>query len=300
MSSKAVSMLLIVGLSVCALPSLLRAEAPFEQYHVAVDSIAQDVLKETIGILTINSGASDVSLPALHIEHDSISSVDTVSVQKETLPLSNFGYAKRVHLTSRELDSLLGDMKDQLGSAISHDRDGIEIDVSELSAKQKEMLGGPLWHRLQRLSFLQSRYVSNYRYPVTGVSGDTLEIVIDPTTDQRIRFRPADLSESVNHRIVWVDSLGRAGNTLLMDCFKLAEGDTIRLFAEPSLQSQSELINDSQYGYFDIVDQQDGFVRAGVSHQDPSGDWVTEPLGWIEIRDNQGRLRIWIVMQDRY
>jgi hypothetical protein len=271
MSSKAVSMLLIVGLSVCALPSLLRAEAPFEQYHVAVDSIAQDVLKETIGILTINSGASDVSLPALHIEHDSISSVDTVSVQKETLPLSNFGYAKRVHLTSRELDSLLGDMKDQLGSAISHDRDGIEIDVSELSAKQKEMLGGPLWHRLQRLSFLQSRYVSNYRYPVTGVSGDTLEIVIDPT-----------------------------GNTLLMDCFKLTGGDTIRLFAEPSLQSQSELINDSQYGYFDIVDQQDGFVRAGVSHQDPSGDWVTEPLGWIEIRDNQGRLRIWIVMQDRY
>ena len=72
--------------------TLLYADAPYEQYHVAYNDISKDVLKNTIGILTINSGVKKGMELKTYSKSEKKFIFDKILRVKETTPISNFGY----------------------------------------------------------------------------------------------------------------------------------------------------------------------------------------------------------------
>jgi hypothetical protein len=74
----------------CALP--LLADAPYERYHVSYKDISEDILKETIGILTINSGVKKGKKVRTYLRTEDKFTFDKVLKIEETTPVSNYGY----------------------------------------------------------------------------------------------------------------------------------------------------------------------------------------------------------------
>lgn len=80
--------------------SPLYADAPYEQYHVAYEDISKDVLKNTMGILTINSGIKKGAELKTYLKSGKKFTFNRILKVKETIPISNFGY----HPPIEELD----------------------------------------------------------------------------------------------------------------------------------------------------------------------------------------------------
>ena len=92
---------IILMILVCLLGSgLLFADAPYEEYHVAYKDISKDVLKNTIGILTINSGVKEGTNLKTYLISGNKFTFNKILKVKETIPVSNFGY----HSGIEELD----------------------------------------------------------------------------------------------------------------------------------------------------------------------------------------------------
>lgn len=79
----------VVGLLCC--PPLF-ADAPYEKYHVAFKDISKDILKNTIGILTINSGIKKGVQLKTYLRSGNKFTFNKILKVKETIPISNFGY----------------------------------------------------------------------------------------------------------------------------------------------------------------------------------------------------------------
>ena len=72
---------------------LLFGDAPFEKYHVTYSPELKQTLKETIGILTINSGVKGGRKIETYSKNDKDFKLSgTLDVIKETTPVSNFGW----------------------------------------------------------------------------------------------------------------------------------------------------------------------------------------------------------------
>ncbi len=72
---------------------LLFGDAPFEKYHVTYSPELRHTLKETIGILIINSGVKRGRELQTYSKNDKDFKLsETLDVIKETIPISNFGY----------------------------------------------------------------------------------------------------------------------------------------------------------------------------------------------------------------
>jgi len=72
---------------------LLFGDAPVEKYHVTYSSELKQILKETIGILTINSGVKGGRKIETYSKNDKDFKLsETLDVIKETTPVSNFGW----------------------------------------------------------------------------------------------------------------------------------------------------------------------------------------------------------------
>ncbi len=68
------------------------ADAPYEKYHIAYKDISKDVLKSTIGILTVNSVVRKVvKLKTYSRDGKQFIYNKTLKI-KETIPISNYGY----------------------------------------------------------------------------------------------------------------------------------------------------------------------------------------------------------------
>jgi hypothetical protein len=81
-------------------PLTTWADAPYEQYHVPPGKVIKGILKKTIGILTISSGAETKEGKELKIYKripqragaDQFQNDGKLSVVTDTRPVSNFGY----------------------------------------------------------------------------------------------------------------------------------------------------------------------------------------------------------------
>jgi hypothetical protein len=84
---------IILMIVVCLAGSnLLFADAPYERYHVAYKDISKDVLKNTIGILTLISDIQKGADLKVYLRSGNKFAFDKILKVKETLPISNFGY----------------------------------------------------------------------------------------------------------------------------------------------------------------------------------------------------------------
>lgn len=83
-------MIAVVISLLCSQP--LFADGPYETYHVAIDDISKDVLKNSIGILTINAGIKKgMELKTFVRDEEQFTYVKNLKVRGETTPISNFG-----------------------------------------------------------------------------------------------------------------------------------------------------------------------------------------------------------------
>ncbi len=72
---------------------LLFGDAPVERYHVTYSPGLRHTLKETTGILTINSGVKGGREIETYYKNDKDFKLsETLNVIKETTPISNFGW----------------------------------------------------------------------------------------------------------------------------------------------------------------------------------------------------------------
>jgi hypothetical protein len=86
----------IVSIASVILISSLFSEIPYEFYRVKYNEISRDVLKNTIGILTINSGTLGGTELRGYSRAGNRFSYDTTIKVEETIPISNFDYQPRL------------------------------------------------------------------------------------------------------------------------------------------------------------------------------------------------------------
>ncbi len=70
----------------------LLADAPYEKYHLFYQEISKDVLRKTIGILTISSGLKKGTELKTYSKSGNKFIFDKIIKATETIPISNFGY----------------------------------------------------------------------------------------------------------------------------------------------------------------------------------------------------------------
>jgi hypothetical protein len=75
----------------------LLADAPYEKYHLFYQEISKDVLRKTIGILTISSGIKKGTELKTYSKSGNKYIFDKIIKPKETIPISNFGYHPSFH-----------------------------------------------------------------------------------------------------------------------------------------------------------------------------------------------------------
>ena len=136
---------------------------------------------------------------------------------------------------------------------------------------------------------------ASYRYLLTGREGEHLQVVIDPYADRRAWIK---LNEKNGDRaIVFADREGRAKPvTEEIEIFPLSQ--ETRLFSAPRTDAKSIVLR--QYHpdrtFYPAAFKGD-FVQIGVRRLTDGGDLVDdEPMGWIQARDERGRLAFHLYM----
>jgi hypothetical protein len=82
---------LLIALSIlCLTNTIIFADAPDEIMYIDKNNIPTDLLKKTIGIITINSGVKGGI--SLHIYNDSFVIIKSLNLRDDSQPISNYGY----------------------------------------------------------------------------------------------------------------------------------------------------------------------------------------------------------------
>ena len=87
---KKVQAVLILAIGFMSIPSF--ADAPYEKYHVPYKDISREVLQNTIGVLTINTGAKKGTTLRIYLRLADRFVPDSLLDISKTIPVSNFGY----------------------------------------------------------------------------------------------------------------------------------------------------------------------------------------------------------------
>lgn len=242
MSTRNIGKVIIVG-GINLLFSLsLFADAPYEKYHVAYKDISKDVLKNTVGILTINSGIKKGTELKAYTRIEKQFSYNKTLKVKKTIPISNFGY---------------------------------HPPVDELC-------------------------ISNYRYPIVAKFEQYLCIVYDPIKNLKTWVNMKEVEENFYTSTVMVDSI-KIPSSFFVDIFYFTKSGKRKLYKEPRNDAKYIIIskNESKYGLLKIIGQKKDFVKIGIVHVDfDTYEESIEPIGWVKIRDGQGRLMFWIKYVD--
>ncbi|MEO0097430.1 MAG: hypothetical protein ABIK78_04975 [candidate division WOR-3 bacterium] len=82
----------VLGLIILIYSLPLFADAPYEKYHIEYKDISKDVLKNTIGILTINSGIKKGTKLKGYFKKGKKFIYEKTLKVKKTIPISNFGF----------------------------------------------------------------------------------------------------------------------------------------------------------------------------------------------------------------
>ncbi len=273
------------------------ADAPVEQYHVIHDDIAKGVLENTIGILTINSGKNNEL--RTYLKTGTVFSYQkTLLVKEETRPISNFGYGYRVTFKEDEYEHFFGSLneKTKIGYA---ENGGMAVYLNELSTGQIRELGKEKFSVL--IKRFQSAYphVENYRFPIVERQENYVCLIYDPVENLQAWINLQDIN-GFSRDLLLIDSLATKQNIHgFVNVFHFTQNGQRKLYQQPNQNAAFAVIskNDRQFRWLTIMDQKAGFIQVGTIrylNEQPKVD----PVGWIRIRDDEKRLRLWIVSVD--
>jgi len=240
MSVKNVDKIILICIALLYSATLF-GEGPIERYHVLYEEISKDVLKNTIGILTLNSGVKGGKdlRTYLKVGEQFIYS-KTLEVRGETTPISNFGWRSPI-----------------------------------------------------------DKFIYNYRYPIVAKFGQYLCIVYEPTKNLKTWISIEEIKEQYFPYIVMLDSIKTPSR--FVDIFYFTKSGRRKVYKEPLRDADFIIISteESKYPLLNMLEQKNGFIKIGIVHVDfDTDEQRVEPLGWIRLKDDQGKLTIWIKYVD--
>lgn len=276
------------------------ADAPVEQYHVIYDDVADGVLENTIGILTINSGKSN-ELKTYARAGAVFSYHKTLLVKEETRPISNFGYGYRATFKEDEYEHFFGSLiNEKTKSKIGYAKNGgMTVLLHELSTGQIRELGKEKFSILIKRFQSAHPHVENYRFPIIERQENYVCLVYDPVENLQVWINLHDIN-GFSQDLLMIDSLAAKQKSHgFVDVFHFTQNGRRKLYQQPDQNAAFTVIskNARQFRWLKIIDQKAGFVQVGTIRYLDDQPRV-DPVGWIRIRDDEKRLRLWIVAAD--
>jgi hypothetical protein len=141
------------------------------------------------------------------------------------------------------------------------------------------------------------RSVSNFRYPVVAVDSSYVEVVIDPVKDERAWLSTGEIERRFYHGLVRFDGPGPMKGGWGLDLLHLGDDENRMLYAVPDSQAARKSLRTAGKPLWKALLVENGYVQIGV---DRCNGEPVEPIGWLRVRDDAGRLWIWVKMVDCY
>ncbi|MFQ5906349.1 MAG: hypothetical protein ACE5JA_07230 [bacterium] len=139
-------------------------------------------------------------------------------------------------------------------------------------------------------------HIESYRYPIVALSGEYLRIVYEPRKNLRAWICVKEVGEKFRASIVRLDSV-ETPSPFFVDIFYFTESGKRKVYERPDNKADFKVISRDEKRWWlqRIVDQRGEFVKiANIQVDFESYKETIQPIGWVGIWDEQGRLTIWI------
>ncbi len=144
-----------------------------------------------------------------------------------------------------------------------------------------------------------------YRFPVTNSKREYFEIIYDILEHKKCWVNFSELKSSLSGEKPGLDwfTTRSSSEPVSVDIFFLTRNKEIRVYTSPTsgspsqaLTPQSEILRTSAVydaRAFQIIESKNGFGHLGVNQ---GCDRPARSIGWIRLRDENGRLLVWPIM----
>jgi len=139
--------------------------------------------------------------------------------------------------------------------------------------------------------------IENYRYPIIEMIGRHARIVYDPVKNLSAWI---DLDEMEKDFFTTVTLLNALNESLpyYVDIFCFTESSRRKIYKSPAKGAEYFIAakSDRRYGLLKVMEIGEGFVKVGNPRFNSESFELegVDPIGWMRIRDDQGRLTFWI------
>lgn len=148
----------------------------------------------------------------------------------------------------------------------------------------------------------------DYSFPITRIHKEFIEIVLDPERDNRAWIKKTVETGTVFTEIIDFNNLELP--KCCVDVFFLSREPDLVAYARPMREGKSTPITPKFYpvgrrrkwqeNRYIALDMADGFLKIGLLT--PTSEAVMldpkiDPIGWIPMRDKEGRLSVWFIQE---
>ncbi|MCP4903285.1 MAG: hypothetical protein GY906_40505 [bacterium] len=250
------------------------ADAPYERFYPDATEIKDDVLIDTIGVLTITIPGSYTASKPNGGPGNSIFDDGELRFVPEysQLPL--------------------------------HAPDNAA--AGTLSLQDVSPLSGYLW-----MGYLSEGTAStaSLRFPIVRATGDFRQIIVDPKLDSRAWIKISEVTAIISSSGLWEPKPIREvyfnrpiegeEQTIFVDLFYLLIDRSRMLYEAADATSEHRSLASSTTGQSQAMPNELHITRisngfALVCIIDPCDEVPLQEVGWIKIRDNQNKLTVWL------
>lgn len=135
--------------------------------------------------------------------------------------------------------------------------------------------------------------IRTHRYPIVASFDRYLCVASHPVKNLRVWINVEDLKEDFKVSILMLEEINSWDGFIDIFCF--TESKRRKVYREPKRDSDYFIISPKGELLLKAIEQKDGFIKIGRVDVDfDTYEESIEPIGWIRIRDDEGRLMIWI------
>ena len=145
--------------------------------------------------------------------------------------------------------------------------------------------------------------VSNYRFLVLEENDEYYKIAFDYHDPKAYWVDKKELNDKFYNRIKYLNKI-QTKHGEFISLFGLTNMNQRKIYSDPSTSSDFKIITKDEYQdkLIKIVEQKGEYIKIAIAvkNKQLQTEEIGEILGWIRIRDNQGRLNIWIIKMDLF